>query len=111
MAFSEAIALLSPAAPEEAPIPPAATVSSPVPAILCCHRRIASGANPLITSGVSIACIESWPDGCELCSLVPAPWLLIPDPRSPPMGRARTSSICAMGVMPAMGSLLNCPTR
>src|SRR5580698_2929488 len=34
--------------------PPAAMVSSAVPAVCCCQKRIASGRNPLSTSGVSM---------------------------------------------------------
>src|ERR1035441_9336134 len=34
--------------------PPAATGSREVPAVCCCQKRMASGRNPLITSGVSI---------------------------------------------------------
>src|ERR1019366_5591003 len=40
---------------DDPPEPPAVTTSSPVLAICFCHRRTASGLNPLIISGVSIA--------------------------------------------------------
>jgi hypothetical protein len=33
--------------------PPAATGEREVPAVCCCQKRMASGRNPLITSGVS----------------------------------------------------------
>jgi len=49
---------------EVPPIPPAATDSSPVPAIFRCQSRIASGRNPLITNGVSMACIVCWSGTC-----------------------------------------------
>ena len=35
--------------------PPAAMMSRPVPAISFCQRRMASGRNPLMTRGVSMA--------------------------------------------------------
>ena len=42
-------------APDDIPAsePPAATGSSEVPAVCCCQKRMASGRNPVITSGVS----------------------------------------------------------
>ncbi len=38
---------------EPASEPPAATGSREVPAVCCCQKRMASGRNPLMTSGVS----------------------------------------------------------
>lgn len=103
---------------DEPPTPPAAMVARVVPAICCCQSWMASGRNPLMTRGVSIiwkSCI--WRSGREelaaeadgLLEVARLAWRDGPAPFE--MGRSRTSSICSMGVMPAMGSFENWPMR
>jgi hypothetical protein len=93
-------------------MPPAITVSRLVPAICCCQKRTASGRNPLITSGVSMAW-KLMPLAAMVSVELPARVESVPaeEIRALSIGRSRTSSICSIGVIPAMGSLLNSPMR
>jgi hypothetical protein len=109
-------------------VPPAAMVSSAVPAVCCCQKRMASGLNPLRTSGVSMGRKIILPsESGDGDALSPTPSASSPRASAEKDGasrelvdgatarsgadRSRTSSICPMGVMPAMGSLVNCPMR
>src|SRR5208337_1364602 len=119
---------LSNPAPEPEVDPPAATVSSAVPAVCCCQKRIASGRNPLRTSGVCMGWKIILPsasgDGDALPPTLSASPLRASAVTDGAIGgladgaaarsgadRPRTSSICSMGVIPAIGSLVNCPMR